>query len=190
MIIVRSIFTYRPTLVAWLGNLALPLYFSHSVVQNMNQLILTVTYKWWMQCQPVIQIGTLCCENPISVSRKFSLKLHAFSDCHPQGKGYGACQSTFLQERVSSVWSTTLSYCCLNRRRTSHWWKPAREGVKMDKWQSLEEKTNPELHWLVSRYQMHKCSRHCREQKYEARYITNASLFFAVKLLTVWNNAG
>ena len=42
-----------------------------------------------------------------------------------------------------------------------------------------EEKTNPELHRLVSRYQMHKCSRYCkRTKKHGARYITKCKFGF------------
>ena len=42
-----------------------------------------------------------------------------------------------------------------------------------------EEKTNPDLHQLVSRYQMNKCSRYCRRtKKHGARYITKCKFGF------------
>ena len=64
--------------IVWLGNLALPLYFlTFSCAEYESADIGSYLRK--VNAVPAsYPIGKLCCEDPISVSRKFFLKFHAF----------------------------------------------------------------------------------------------------------------
>jgi len=41
-----------------------------------------------------------------------------------------------------------------------------------------DEKTNPELYCLVTKYQIHKCSDYCKRKKYGNAYITTCKFGF------------
>ena len=129
-------------------------------------------------------IGKLCCEDSISVSRKFSLKFHAFfKTVILKGKVLGHVTHYFFKKEYqvrgaphyhAVVWIEGAPVIGESPQVDVLKWINDRICCHIP-----EEKTNPELHRLVSRYQLHKCSRYCkRTKKYGARYITKCKFGF------------
>ena len=65
-------------------------------------------------------IGKLCCDDPISVSRKFSLKFHCVFH-HAIIKIFGKVSHYFVKKRVPTARSTSLSLSVVDRRGTYYW---------------------------------------------------------------------
>ena len=54
-----------------------------------------------------------------------------------------------------------------------------------------DEKVSPKLHWLVTKYQLHKCSNYCRrKKKYGSAYVTHYKFGFSQEVAdeTLLNN--
>ena len=67
-------------------------------------------------------IGKLCCEDPISVSRKFSLKFYCvFHHAIIKAQIFGKVSHYFVKKRVPTVRSTSLSLSVVDRRGTYYW---------------------------------------------------------------------
>ena len=129
-------------------------------------------------------IGKLCCEDPISVSRKFSLKFHAFfKTVILKGNVLGHVTHYFFKKEYQARGAPHYHVVVWIQGAPVIGESP--EGVVL-KWINEricchipEEKSNPELHRLVTRYQMHKCSRYCkRTKKYGGTYITKCKFGF------------
>ena len=109
-------------------------------------------------------IGKLCCEDPISVSRKFSLKFHAFfKTVILKGNVLGRVTHYFYKKEYQARGAP--HYHAVVWIEGAPVIGESPEGVVL-KWLNEricchipEEESNPELHRLVTRYQMHKCSR-------------------------------
>ena len=130
-------------------------------------------------------IGRLCTEDPISVSRKFSQKFRDFfTTVLLQGQVLGEISHYFWKKEYQS-------------RGAPHyhillWIKGApviKDGANNDKvldWiQNIitcripDEKTSPELHRLVTKFQTHRCSSYCkRKRKCGSTYITECKFGF------------
>ena len=129
-------------------------------------------------------IGKLCTEDPISVSRKFSLNFHAFfHTVIMKGAVLGTVDHFYWKKEYQArgaphyhilLWirdapvigqddpDEVLSW--IQKRITCH---------------IPDEKTNADLHRLVTRYQMHKCSAYCkRKRKCGSTFITRCRFGF------------
>ena len=124
---------------------------------------------------PSYNIGRLCTEDPISVSRKFSLKFHAFfRKVIRNGEVLGKVDHFYWKKEYQArgaphyhvlLWirdapvigqhdpDRVLTW--IQERITCH--IPNKDG-------------SPELHRLVTRYQFHKCSKYCRRRHKCGRY--------------------
>ena len=142
-------------------------------------------------------IGRLCTEDPISVSRKFSQKFRDFfTTVLLQGQVLGEVSHYFWKKEYQA-------------RGAPHyhvllWIKDApiiKDGSNNDKvldWiqnittcQIPDEKASPELHRLVTKFQMHKCSSYCkRKNKCGSTYITQCKFGFPQEVVdeAVLNN--
>ena len=129
-------------------------------------------------------IGKLCSEDPISVSRKFSLKFHAFFKIVIlEGQVLGDVTHYFFKKEYQArgaphyhavVWIDGAPIIGKSPQEDVLKWINSRICCHIP-----EEKTNPELNRLVTRYQIHKCSRYCkRTKKYGATYITKCKFGF------------
>ena len=115
-------------------------------------------------------IGKLCMEDPISVSRQFSLKFHAFFRIVLlKGEVVGKVDHFYWKKEYQA-------------RGAPHyhvllWIRDAPVIGRDDPDQVLawiqdritchipDKDSNPELHGLVTRYQLHKCSKYCKRRK-------------------------
>ena len=133
---------------------------------------------------PSYNAGKLCTEDPVSVSRKFSMKFHAFfQTVLKKGEVLGTVNHFYWKKEYQA-------------RGAPHyhallWIKDAPVIDKDDpddvlKWiqeritcHIPDKKSDPELHNLVTRYQMHKYSSHCkRKRKVGSVYITRCRFNF------------
>ena len=94
-------------------------------------------------------IGKLCTEDRILVSRMFSLKV---SHCYNERCSFWYSRSFLLWIRDAPVIGQDnpdeiLSW--IQKKVTCH---------------ILDKKTSPDLHILVTRYQMHKCNAYCKQK--------------------------
>ena len=118
---------------------------------------------------PSYNIGKLCVEDPVSVSRKFSLKFHAFLKVILKVQFMGIVDHFYWKKEYQN-------------RETPHYhvllW--IRDTTVIDRddpdkvldWIQKRitcyiphEDSSPEFHRLVTRYQLHKCSKYCRRHK-------------------------
>ena len=115
-------------------------------------------------------IGKLCTEDPISVSRKFSLKFHAFfHTVLVKGEVLGKVEHFYWKKEYQArgaphyhvlLWigdapvigrdDTDRVLAWIQERITCH---------------LPDKKSDPELHRLVTRYQTHKCSAYCKRRQ-------------------------
>ena len=112
-------------------------------------------------------IGKLCTEDPISVSRKFSLKFHAFfRKVLLNGEVLGKVDHFYWKREYQArgaphyhvlVWVRVIGQddpdkvlAWIEERITCH---------------IPDKKCSPDLHRLVTRYQLHKCSSYCKREK-------------------------
>ena len=115
-------------------------------------------------------IGKLCCEDPISVSRKFSQKFHAFfSTVIMKGHVLGTVSHYFVKKEYQArgvphyhmvLWIEGAPIIGRDMPEEVMRWIQERISCRIP-----DEDTNPELHLLVIKYQMHKCSSYCRRTK-------------------------
>ena len=119
---------------------------------------------------PGYSIAKLCVEDPVSVSRKFSFKFHAFF------------QKVILKGQVLGIvdhfyWKKEYQNRGAPHYHVLLWVRDAPvidrdEPEKVLEWiqQRItchipDEQGSPELHRLVTRYQLHKCSKYCKRRK-------------------------
>ena len=115
-------------------------------------------------------IGRLCTEDPISVSRQFSLKFHAFFQ-------QVLVKSEVLGKVDHFYWKKEYQNRGAPHYHVLLWIRDAPvidqdEPGKVLAWiqeritcQIPDSESNPDLHRLVTRYQMHKCSAYCKRKR-------------------------
>ena len=121
---------------------------------------------------PSYNIGRLCTEDPISVSRKFSLKFHAFfRKVILNGEVLGKVDHFYWKKEYQA-------------RGAPHyhvllWIRGAPVSMILIEFEPIQEritchipdqKSSPDLHRLVTRYQLHKCSNYCKRRKKCGKY--------------------
>ena len=129
-------------------------------------------------------IGKLCCEDPISVSRKFSQKFHSFFNTvivkgqvlghvshHFIKKEYQACGAPHFHMVLWIQDAPTIGNDHLDQIAN---WVEERITCRIP-----DQERNPELHKLVTKYQMHKCSSYCkRRKKFGSAFVTRCKFDF------------
>ena len=133
---------------------------------------------------PSYDIGRLCTEDPVSVSRKFSEKFHAFFRTV-------ICKGEVLGEVEHFYWKKEYQARGAPHYHVLLWIRDAPvigrdNSAAVLKWVQErvtchipDKKTSPELHELVTRYQMHKCSTYCkRRRKLGSTFITYCKFGF------------
>ena len=129
-------------------------------------------------------VGKLCCKDPLSVSRKFSLTFHAlFNTGILKGKDLGQVDHYFFKKEYQvrgaphyhvALWIRGAPVIGKDQPKKVLDWIQQRITCRLP-----EEKSNPELHRLVTRYQMHTCSKYCkRKVKYSEAYVTRCKFGF------------
>ena len=129
-------------------------------------------------------IGRLCTEDPISVSRKFSLKLHAFfQKILVKGEVLGTVDHFYWKKEYQArgaphyhvlLWIKDAPVIGQDDPDTVLAWIQERITCHIP-----DKDSDPELYNLVTRYQMHKCSAYCkRKQKSGNCYITRCRFGF------------
>lgn len=147
-------------------------------------------------------IERFCIEDPISASRKFSQKFHNFFEIV-------LIKGAVLGEVTHSFWKKEYQYRGAPHYHILLWIKDAPViGVDPEHvvtaWIDKrifchipDEKGSPELHRLVTKYQLHKCSnyykcsKYCRrKKKYGSAYVTHCKFGFPREVVdeTVLNN--
>ena len=128
--------------------------------------------------------GKLCTEDPVSVSRQFSQKFHAFFQ-HILVKGQ------VLGFIDHFYWKKEYQACGAPHYHVLLWIRDAPVIGKDDNSKVLQwiqdritceipcKESNPELHDLVTRYLLHKCSAYCRrKRKCASRFVTYCKFGF------------
>ena len=120
-------------------------------------------------------IGRLCTEDPISVSRKFSLKFHAFfRKVILNGEVLGKVDHFYWKKEYQArgaphyhvlLWIRGAPVIGRNDPDRVLAWIQERITCHIP-----DQKSSPELHWLVTRYQSHKCSNYCKRRKKCGKY--------------------
>ena len=129
-------------------------------------------------------IGKLCAEDPISVSRKFSQKFHDFfNTVIIKGKVLGMVSHYFFKKEYQArgaphyhvvLWIQDAPVIQQDPEQEVLKWIQERITCRIP-----DEATNPELHHLVTKYQMHKCSTYCkRRRKFKGAFITRCKFGF------------
>ena len=129
-------------------------------------------------------IGKLCCEDPISVSRKFSQKFHAFFNALIlKGHALGSVTHYFYKKEYQArgaphyhivVWIEGAPCIGKDPSQKVMSWIQERITCRIP-----EVSTNPELHRLVTKYQRHKCSNYCkRRKKYFSAFVMRCRFAF------------
>ena len=133
---------------------------------------------------PTYNIGKLCTEDPISVSRKFSLKFHAFfKTVLLKGEVLGTVEHFYWKKEYQArgaphyhvlLWIKDAPVIGRDDPDVVLSWMQERITCNIPNKQS-----DSELHSLVTRYQLHKCSRYCkRRRKCGNTYITRCRFAF------------
>ena len=141
-------------------------------------------------------IERLCIEDPISVSRKFSQKFHDFFDTVLiKGAVLGEVTHSFWKKEYQSrgaphyhvlLWIKDAPVIGVDPEHAVTEWISKRISCHIP-----DEKGSPELHRLVTKYQLHKCSNYCRrKKKYGSAYVTHCKFGFPREVVdeTVLNN--
>ena len=112
-------------------------------------------------------IGKLCVEDPISVSRKFSLKFHAFfRKVIINGEVLGKVDHFYWKKEYQNrgaphyhvlVWIRVAPVIGKDEPENVLAWIQERVTCHIP-----DEKQSPELHRVVTKYQFHKCSKYCK----------------------------
>ena len=133
---------------------------------------------------PSYNIGKLCVKDPISVSRKFSLKFHAFFlKVLINGEVLGKVDHFYWKKEYQNhgaphyhvlLWIRDAPV--IDRDEPEHVLKWIQERITCH---IPDKDGSPELHRLVTRYQLHKCSKYCKRRKKCGRsYITRCRFGF------------
>ena len=118
------------------------------------------------------------------MSRKFSLKFHAmFNTVILKGQVLGKVEHYFFKKEYQTrgaphyhvvLWLQNAPVTGKDQPKQVLDWILQRITCRIP-----EEKTNPELHRLVTRYQIHKCSNYCkRKAKYHGAFVTRCKFGF------------
>ena len=115
-------------------------------------------------------IGKLCIEDPVSVSRQFSNKFHCFfQTVIVKGQVLGKVAQFYWKKEYQArgaphyhvlLWIEGAPVIGEDKPEHVITWIQERITCHIP-----NEKSNPELHRLVTRYQMHKCSNYCRRRR-------------------------
>ena len=108
-------------------------------------------------------IGKLCAEDPLSVSRKFSKKFHDFFNVVIlKGKVLGTVSHFFWKKEYQMrgaphyhvlLWIAGTPVIGIDSDDKVLRWIQERITCRIP-----DKSSNPELHWLVTKYQTHRCS--------------------------------
>ena len=141
-------------------------------------------------------IERLCIEDPISVPRKFSQKFHDFFETVLiKGAVLGEVTHSFWKKEYQSrgaphyhvlLWIKDAPVIGVDPEHVVTAWIDKRISCHIP-----DEKSSPELHRLVTKYQLHKCSNYCRrKKKYGNAYVTHCKFGFPRQVVneTVLNN--
>ena len=141
-------------------------------------------------------IERLCIEDPISVSRKFSQKFHNFfNTVLIKGAVLGEVTHSFWKKEYQSrgaphyhvlFWIKDAPVIGVDPEHVVTEWIDKRISCHIP-----DEKGSPELHRLVTKYQLHKCSNYCRrKKKFGSAYVTHCKFGFPREVVdeTVLNN--
>ena len=117
---------------------------------------------------PSYNIGKLCVEDPVLVSKKFSQKFHAFFRkviLKGQVLGIAIGRRSSYQNRGAPhyhvlVWIRDAPAIDRDDPEKILDWIQDRLTCHIP-----DEQGSPDLHRLVTRYQLHKCSKYCRRRK-------------------------
>ena len=119
---------------------------------------------------PSYNIGKLCVEDPISVSRKFSLKFHAFfRKVIIKGEVLGKVDHFYWKKEYQNrgaphyhvlIWIRDAPVIDRDEPKKILEWIQERITCHIP-----DKDGSPELHRLVTRYQLHKCSKYCKRRK-------------------------
>ena len=114
-------------------------------------------------------IGRLCTEDPISVSRQFSLKFHAFfQKVLVKGEVLGKVDHFYWKKEYQNrgaphyhvlLWIRDAPIIDQDEPGKVLAWIQERITCQ------IPDESNPDLHRLVTRYQMHKCSAYCKQRR-------------------------
>ena len=112
-------------------------------------------------------IGKLCAEDPLSVSRKFSKIFHDFFETVIiKGEILGRVYQFFWKKEYHMrgaphyhvlLWINEAPVIGVDSEVTILKWIQERITCRIP-----DKESNPELHRLVTKYQMHKCSSYCK----------------------------
>ena len=118
---------------------------------------------------PSYNIGRLCTEDPISVSRKFSLKFHAFfRTIIVKGGVLGKVDHFYWKKEYQArgaphyhvlLWINDAPVVGCDDPEVVLSWIQERITCHIP-----DKESDPELHRLVTRYQMHKCTAYCKRK--------------------------
>ena len=128
-------------------------------------------------------MGKLCTEDPIPVSRKFLIKFQAFfSEIVRNGEVLGIVDHFYWKEYQTRgaphfhilLWIRDATVIIRDNPENVLSWIQERISCRIP-----DEKSDPELHRLVTRYQMHKCSAYCkRRRKLGSTFVTRCRFQF------------
>ena len=129
-------------------------------------------------------IGKLCAEDPLSVSRKFSKKFHDFFEVVIiKGEVLGKVNQFFWKKEYQMrgaphyhvlLWINEAPVIGVDSDITVLKWIQEQITCRIP-----DKGTNPELHCLVTKYQMHKCSSYCkRTVKVGGAFLTRCKFGF------------
>ena len=133
---------------------------------------------------PSYNIGKLCTDDPVSVSRKFSLKFHAFfRTVLLKGAVLGAVDHFYWKKEYQArgaphyhvlVWIRDAPVIGRDDPERVLAWLQERITCRIP-----DRDTDPDLHRLVTRYQLHKCNAYCkRRRKCGRTFITRCRFGF------------
>ena len=119
---------------------------------------------------PSYNIGKLCTEDPVSVSRKFSLRFHAFfQTVISKGQVLGKVSHFYWKKEYQSrgaphyhalVWIEDAPVIGVDPPEKVLAWIDDRISCQIP-----DDQLSPELHQLVTRFQLHKCSNYCKRRR-------------------------
>lgn len=129
-------------------------------------------------------IGRLCAEDPLSVSRKFSKKFHDFFEVAIiKGEVLGKVDQFFWKKEYQMqgapyyhvfLWINKAPVIGADSEITVLRWIQERITCRIP-----DKESNPQLHHLVTKYQMHRCSSYCkRTVKVGGAFLTRCKFGF------------
>ena len=129
----------------------------------------------------VSSAGKLCTEDPVSVSRQFSSKFHAFfNTIIIKGEVLGTVDHFYWKKEYQTPhyhvlwWIHDAPMTGRDDPRKVLAWIEERITCHIP-----DKENNPELHKLVTRYQLHKCSNYCkRKRKRGKTFVTTCKFGF------------